>query len=265
MTSTPTTTTAAAPSAMPRAQQVAQQGLELAERLAARFPATPDVKLAMAASGAVLSGYTVVHMLGNLQVYLGRGRFDSYAHHLRTLGAPVLPERSVLWAFRLVLTADALTHLSCAAVLTVRAQQAARRPAAQKRPRPQGRRRSPWQTAKRSMRSTGTVLGLFTAFHVADLTLGTRPAASQRHLPGAAYDNLVASLSRPPVAGLYLAAMLALAAHTSQGLVQIGNDTGLSAQRSTRERFERAGRIIGTGVALGNASIPVAVVLRLVR
>ena len=230
-----------------------------------RFPPTPDVKLAMASSGAVLSGYTVVHMLGNLQVYLGRGRFDSYAHHLRTLGAPVLPRRTVLWAFRVVLLADALTHLSCAAVLTVRAQASARRAAAQPRPLPQGRRRTRWQRLKRSMRSTGTVLGLFTAFHLADLTLGTRPAASRRHEPGAAYDNLVASLRRPPVAGLYLAAMLALAAHTSQGLVQIGNDTGLSAQRGARERFELAGRLVGTGVALGNASIPVAVLLRLVR
>ena len=50
-----------------------------------------------------------------------------------------------------------------------------------------------------------------------------------------------------------------------QGLVQIGNDTGLSAQRGARERFELAGRLVGTGVALGNASIPVAVLLRLVR
>ncbi len=235
-----------------------------AERAAERFPATPDLKLAMASSGAVLSGYTVVHMLGNLQVYLGRRRFDSYAHGLRTLGALILPPRALLWAFRAVLAADAVTHLSCAAVLTVRAQQAARRPAARPRPRPRGRRRTPWQTLRRSMRSTGTVLGLFTAFHVADLTLGARPAAA-RHVPGAAYDNLVASLRRPPAAALYLAAMLALAAHTSQGLVQIGNDTGLSAERSTRERFELAGRVLGTGVALGNASIPVAVTLRLVR
>lgn len=72
-----------------------------------RFPPTPDVKLAMASSGAVLSGYTVIHMLGNLQVYLGRGRFDSYAQHLRTLGrrscrgAPFCgPSGSCCWPMR---------------------------------------------------------------------------------------------------------------------------------------------------------------------
>lgn len=235
-----------------------------AARLAERFPASADLKLAMAASGTLFSGYTLAHMLGNLQVYLGRGVFDGYARHLRTLGAPVLPPRTVLWGFRLVMLAGAAAHVGGAVVLTIRARQAGRRARAQRRPRPQGRRRSPWETVKRSMRSTGTVLGLFAAHHIADLTLGSRIVAA-RHEEGAAYDNLVASLRRPGVAALYLAAMLALAAHITQGARQVGNDTGLSADRLRRGRLERAGRLLGAGVALGNATIPVAVTLRIIR
>ena len=45
----------------------------------------------------------------------------------------------------------------------------------------------------------------------------------------------------------------------------VGDQEGRRAQRGARERFELAGRLVGTGVALGNASIPVAVLLRLVR
>lgn len=235
-----------------------------AARTAQRFPSSADLKLAMAASGTLFSAYTLVHMLGNLQVYLGRGVYDGYAWHLRTLGAPVLPPRSLLWAFRVVMLAGAVAHVGGAVVLTIRAREAGAPARARRRPRPLGRRRTPWQTVKRSMRSTGTVIGLFAAHHLADLTLGSR-LVSARHVQGAAYDNLVASLRRPEVAALYLAAMLALAAHISQGARQVGNDTGLSADRARRERLERAGRRLGTGVALGNATIPVAVILRIIR
>lgn len=235
-----------------------------AARCAQRFPPSADLKLAMAASGTLFSGYTLVHMLGNLQVYLGRGVFDGYARHLRTLGAPVLPPRGLLWMFRGVLLAGAVAHVGGALVLTIRARQAGQRARTRRRPRPQGRRRAPWETVKRSMRSTGTVLGLFAAHHIADLTLGSR-IVSARHVEGAAYDNLMASLRRPEVAALYLAAMLALAAHISQGARQVGNDTGLSSEPTRRERLERAGRWLGTGVALGNATIPVAVILRIIR
>ncbi|KAA9394407.1 succinate dehydrogenase cytochrome b subunit [Kocuria coralli] len=229
-----------------------------------KMPPTPQLKLAMAASGTLFSGFTVVHMLGNLQVYQGREAFDGYARFLRTVGSPVLPEKTLLWAFRVTMLAATATHVTCAAALTVRAQQAASRPRGQKRLRPRGRRRRPWDVAKRSMRSTGVVLGLFTAHHIADLTVGARPAAAE-HVQGAAYDNLVRSLRRPAVAALYLAAMTALAAHTAQGLTQVGNDTGLSTDRAVREKLELAGRLAGTGVALANASIPLAVQLRIVR
>lgn len=245
-------------------QHVAHTAWEAAVRTTEKMPSTPELKLAMAASGTIFSAFTVVHMLGNLQVYLGREKFDGYAHFLRTVGAPVLPHSSVLWLFRLALLGSTVTHVSCAAALTVRARQAGVRPQAQKRGRPRGRRRRAWDVAKRSMRSTGVVLGLFAAHHVADLTVGVRPAA-RNHVPGAAYDNLVRSLRRPPVAALYLAAMLALAAHTSQGITQVGNDTGLSAERRRRELFKLAGQVVGTGVALGNATIPLAIQLRIVR
>lgn len=248
----------------PAASSVLRTVAGYADHVVQKMPETPQLKLAMAASGTIFSGFTVVHMLGNLQVYLGPQRFDAYAYHLRHIGAPVLPAGTVVWLVRAGLLASTITHITCAAALTVRAQKAASRPRAQTRTQPRGRKRTPWQVVQRSMRSTGTVLGLFAAHHLADLTMGVRPVA-KNHVKGAAYHNLVISLRRPPVAALYLATMLALAAHTAHGLTQVGNDTGLSADRKNREKLALAGRMIGTGVALGNASIPVAVQLRIVR
>ena len=48
-------------------------------------------KVVMALTGLVLFGYVVVHMLGNLQIYLGPAALNAYAVKLREMPA-------LLWA-----------------------------------------------------------------------------------------------------------------------------------------------------------------------
>ena len=281
-----------------------------------------DLKLAMAASGTVLSVFTVGHMAGNMQVYLGRERYNRYALLLRHAGAPVLPANTLLWAARIGLLASTATHVAAGTELTLRAWRAegrtvagtvrqvtrqvatvvGRRPrlALPGRPmgvprqstgtakvyrrapfngallpgrfdadapcrRPRGRRRSVPQVIARSMRSTGAVLGLFVTYHVLDLTTGTRPAASRAFEPGDAYGNLVASLSRPTVAALYTASMAALAGHMVHGLRTAALDTGLTTTARRVHRVDVAAKAVGAVVAVGNASIPLAVSFKVVR
>lgn len=83
-----------------------------------------DLKLAMAASGTVLSVFTVGHMAGNMQVYLGRERYNRYALLLRHAGAPVLPANTLLWAARIGLLASTATHVAAGTELTLRAWRA---------------------------------------------------------------------------------------------------------------------------------------------
>jgi hypothetical protein len=71
-------------------------GASSAPRLESRHMATaaaPGVlrssigkKVVMAASGAILFGFVVGHMLGNLQVYLGPAQLNAYAAKLQHLG-----------------------------------------------------------------------------------------------------------------------------------------------------------------------------------
>ena len=64
---------------------------------AARFwNAVNGKKAVMAISGAALFGFVIVHMLGNLQMFLGREAFNRYAELLRV-------EPALLWAARLIL------------------------------------------------------------------------------------------------------------------------------------------------------------------
>lgn len=236
-----------------------------------------ELKLAMAASGTVLSLFTAGHMAGNMQVYLGRKRYNEYAEFLRTVGAPLLPRNSVLWVVRVGLLASATSHIMAGTELTLRAMRAEQHTVrstiqelklqltGKQRRRPRGRRRSVPQIIARSMRSTGVMLGLFTAYHVADLTVGARPAASSKHRHGDAYGNLIASLSRPGTALLYTASMAALAGHLIHGVRTAAMDAGFTTTAERAQAVETAAKIVGTAVALGNVTIPVAVQAKVVR
>ena len=53
------------------------------------------LKIVMAVTGIVLFGFVIGHMIGNLQIYLGREAFNHYAELLRELGHGML-----LWVAR---------------------------------------------------------------------------------------------------------------------------------------------------------------------
>lgn len=236
-----------------------------------------ELKLAMAASGTVLSLFTAGHMAGNMKVYLGRKHYNEYAEFIRTVGAPVLPRNSVLWIVRIGLLASATSHVMAGTELTLRAMRAEQHTVqntlqglklkltGKQRRRPRGRRRSVPQIIARSMRSTGAVLGLFTTYHVLDLTVGARPAASKQHRHGDAYGNLVASLSRPSVAFFYTASMAALAGHMIHGVRTAAMDVGFTTTAQRAQTVEVAAKVVGAVVALGNVTIPVAVQTKVVR
>lgn len=311
---TGTTRPAAAPADAPTPAGIAAVAGDAWQRMFGDTHSS-DLKLAMAASGTVLSVFTVGHMAGNMQVYLGREHYNEYAEFIRTVGAPVLPRNSVLWVVRIGLLGSAATHVLAGTELTLRSLRAegrtvadALRPmawrvgaAAQKirdvfptapapsgtqryrkaafngaflasrsdrhapRQRPRGRRRSVPRIIARSMRSTGAVLGLFTVYHVLDLTAGAQPAASSEHTHGDAYGNLVASLSRPAVAVFYTASMAALAGHMIHGLRTAAMDTGLTGTARRVRQVDSIAKAVGGVVALGNVSIPVAVLTKVVR
>ena len=108
---------------------------------------------------------------------------------------------------------------------------------------------------------TGLLLLAFIVFHLLDLTLGVAgPVTYQPSTASAsfAFENTVASLSRPLAGGFYLVTMLALAAHLLHGLWSTTSDLGVTGRR-TRALWLAVGRALALAVALGNASLPIAV------
>ena len=89
-----------------------------------RAPASVRLKFVMGASGLVMFLYLVLHMIGNLKIFLGADPLDTYAHWLRTVGEPAVPGETVLWIVRVVLGLALVGHLVSAAILTRRAHRA---------------------------------------------------------------------------------------------------------------------------------------------
>ena len=94
------------------------------------YRSTIGKKIIMAVTGLIGIAFVIGHMVGNLQVFIGQDKFDSYAALLHG------PLAEVMWVVRIVLVVAVLLHILMAWQLTRRAKAA-----------------RPWGTASASRRS----------------------------------------------------------------------------------------------------------------
>lgn len=219
------------------------------------FSSSIGLKWLMAITGIGLLLYVLAHLIGNLKVFLGMNalgqyEIDLYGEALRNLGGDLVPHESILWLMRLGLMAAFVIHIGASAALTRRNWEARgmARYEAQ-------RHYAAANYASRTMRWGGTIILLFVLFHLADLTLGW---ANPEFETGAVYHNLITSLTRPPVAILYLVAQFALAFHIYHGGWSLFQSLGLA-----NPRYNPLRRVFAAGFAavifLGNVAIVLAI------
>jgi len=210
-------------------------------------------KYVMAITGIIGIGFVVAHMVGNLKVYLGRvdGAYDldTYGEFLRDLLVPILPRTIALWSLRIVLIVALVLHLHAAWSLTVMNRRA--RPVKYQSKRDYVAA----DFAARTMRWTGIIVLLFLFWHLADFTWGWFNPGFVR---GEVYRNVDASLSRIPVAILYIVANIALGIHLFHGTWSLFQSLGWNSPRFNSWRRGLA-TAIATIIVVGNVSFPIAV------
>jgi succinate dehydrogenase / fumarate reductase cytochrome b subunit len=211
-------------------------------------------KFVMAVTGLILFGFVLVHMLGNLQVYLGAAVMNEYGRKLHE-AAPLL------WGARAVLLASVLLHI-VAALQLMRLNAGAR---------PQGYvKLSPQVSnyATRTMRWSGPILAAFIIYHLLHFTTGTAHpdfAWQDRaaHVP-APYENVVAGFSNPLVSAFYILSMILLGMHINHGAWSLFQSIGFHHPRYT-PLLRKLGRYASYALVAGNCSIPIAVMAGVVR
>lgn len=211
-------------------------------------------KAVMAASGLVLFGFVVVHMIGNLKLYEGPDKLNSYAGFLREVGTPALPASGLLWILRIALIVAVVLHVGAAWQLVQMSRSA--RPVGYA-----GRDVVTASYASRTIRWGGVIILLFVVYHLLDLTFGpTNPD----FIAGDVYHNVVASFSRWWVSLFYVAANVALGFHLYHGLWSMFQSLGWNHPRFNhwRSAFAHAFAWI---VTLGNVSFPLAVLAGFIR
>jgi succinate dehydrogenase / fumarate reductase cytochrome b subunit len=211
---------------------------------------TIALKLLMAVSGLVFIAYVLLHMYGNLKAFAGHDAYNEYAHHLRTIGEPMLPESGLLWVLRLVLVLALVAHVYAAVALWRRAGKA-------RTQRYQVKRNRGSSFSSRWMRWGGVTLLLFVIWHLLNFTVG------KVNVTGGAtndpFNLLVDSFGVWWLTLIYLVAMLALALHLHHGTWSAAQTLGLTSTASARRRAKAAGWVLAVVIAGGFSLVPLAV------
>jgi len=171
-------------------------------------------------TGLVMIGYLILHVLGNLQAFLGPEKINGYAAMLH---GPL----------------HEVTLLDRAA-----------RPVPYAKAAPQAS-----TVASRTLRIGGVVLLLFIVLHLLHFTTGD---IHPDFIPGDVYHNLITGLASPLVAGLYLVAMLAVGLHLYHGAWSSFRSLG-AVQPREHPRHRPVAAVLAILIWLGFSIIPVAV------
>ena len=199
-------------------------------------------KAIMAVSGIIVFGFVVVHMVANLQMYVGAVPVNEYGASLRRLGP-------LLWVARGVILLATVAHIASAFQLASRNGDA----------RPKGYRyRKDLATnyAARTMVWSGPILLLYLVYHLAHLTYGQTPGYDYE--PSNVYNNAVLGFRVWWISAIYIIGNIALGMHLFHGAWSLFQSLGISHPRYDHWRRSFA-TLFAVIVTVGNLSMPISV------
>ncbi len=224
------------------------------------------LKVTMAVTGSIWVAFVLIHLYGNLKVFLGPDSFNTYAFWLRNAFYPLFPPGLILWAMRIILLVALVAHVWAASLIWSRGRKfGGKRARVNLRDRARGGRATLKSVSAKLMPLTGVVILVFLIVHVLDLTTGTQPIATvsfegHTDVASSAYANLIASLARPWMGFFYLLVMILLSIHVAHGVQTAAQDFGAMGYRLRTFMAWVAG-VCAVAILLGNGFIPVAVMM----
>jgi succinate dehydrogenase / fumarate reductase cytochrome b subunit len=209
-------------------------------------------KWVVAVTGLIMVGFVLAHMLGNLQVFLGPEKLNTYGAFLQGLG-------ELIWIARIGLLVAVVLHILATIQLTL-ANRAAR-------PEPYCYKANVQaKLSTRTMAWSGSYILCFIIFHILHYTTHTvvpayagfhdvTPLGLERH---DVFRMVIVGFSNIWVSAFYIVGMLLLCSHLSHGIGSLAQTFGIRTKK-TACLFSCGGRLLATIIAVGYISIPVAV------
>ena len=213
---------------------------------------TIALKMLMAVSGIVFILFVLTHMYGNLKAFSGHDAFNEYAHHLRTIGEPLLPPSGLLWILRFGLIVALVVHVVAAFLLWHRAGKARTTKYVVKKNR-SSTLSSHW------MRWGGVTLLLFIVWHLVNFTIGkVNVSGGSTNDP---YELLVDSFQTWWLTLIYLVAMAMLGAHLHHGIFSATQTLGLTGNARSRRLSKQVAFTLAVIIAGGFSLVPIFVLV----
>ena len=211
------------------------------------------LKMLMAGTGVIFILYVLLHMYGNLKALAGQEAFDTYAHHLRTFGEPMLPYGGLLWIVRIVLILALVGHVYAALRLIARNNAA-------RTVKYQVKKNIGSTLASRTMRWGGLALFAFVIFHLIQFTI-VKPnlygAADSAAIKESPYVMISAAFAMWWVLLIYVIALVALGMHLYHGIYSASQTMGLNNTATSRARARAIGTVVAAVIVVGFLIPPV--------
>jgi succinate dehydrogenase cytochrome b subunit len=220
------------------------------------YRSTIGKKIIMGVTGLIGVAFVIVHMLGNLQAFVGPAKLNGYGALLHG------PLAEFTWLVRIILIVAVVLHVLMAYQLT--RISAAARPVGYQRKEPQV---ATW--ASRTMKWGGVLLLVFIVFHILHFTTQTIDPAGRRGMTDSeghrdVYGNIIASFRIWWVAAFYIVAMIALGLHLYHGAWSSVRTLGY-AKSSPHPLHRRIALAVAVIVWLGFTIVPVGVIAGVIR
>lgn len=222
----------------------------MATRVMTFYGTSVGKKVVMAVTGFIVFGFVTVHMLGNLQLFLGPEKLNAYARFLKSSPA-------VLWAFRGTLLLAVALHILSATQVTLQSWAA----------RPEGyavQRFRETTYAARTMRWGGPIIALFVVYHLLHFTTGQLHPTAPQFVATDVYNNVVHGFQVPWAAAVYLVAVAMVGLHLYHGVWSMLQTVG-----AAHPRYNRWRRVLAVTFALlvtgGMMAVPISVLAGWVR
>ena len=220
------------------------------------YRSTIGKKIIMGITGLIGVGFVILHMAGNLQVFIGQSKLNDYGAMLHG------PLAELTWLLRIILIVALILHVTMVVQLTQRS--AAARPIGYQKKTPQVS-----TLASRTMKYGGVLLLVFIVVHILHFTTETVDPGHMRgmvdiHGNRDVYGNVVASFRIWWVTAFYVIAMIALGLHLYHGAWSSVRTLG-HARPTPQPLHRRIALVVAVVVWAGFTLVPVAVAAGVIR
>ena len=205
----------------------------------------------MAITGLIMVGFLLMHMYGNLKVFLGAEAFNHYAHWLKgEILYPLVPAGWFIWIFRIVMLAAIVAHIYSAAVLTGRAHAARSSKYVQ-------HKRLAQTYAARTMRWGGVILLVGLIFHLLQFT--TQTVQTGFTAGAEPYEMTVGAFGNWWLVLLYAAWVAIVCLHVRHGVWSALTTLGANTSPKARGFLNGLAWVIAIVLFVGFMIMPLAV------